>query len=66
MELYDFEKICTELNTSEFKLSIEKANNKHKFLASNNITYPLDNSILTLNANNKPLSIMGLIEAKNL
>jgi phenylalanyl-tRNA synthetase beta chain len=65
LEFYDFEKICTELNTSEFKLSIEKSKNQQEFLASNNIIYQLDNSILTLNANNKPLSIMGLIEAKN-
>jgi phenylalanyl-tRNA synthetase beta chain len=65
LEFYDFDKICTELNTSEFKLSIEKSKNQQKFVASNNITYQLDNSILTLNANNKPLSIIGLIEAKN-
>lgn len=65
LEFYDFEKISTELNTSEFKLSIEKSKNQQKFVASNNITYQLDNSILTLNANNKPLSIIGLIEAKN-
>jgi phenylalanyl-tRNA synthetase beta chain len=56
LEFYDFEKICTELNTSEFKLSIDESKNQQTFVASNNIPYQLDN---------KPLSIMGLIEAKN-
>jgi phenylalanyl-tRNA synthetase beta chain len=65
LEFYDFEKICTELNTSEFELSLEKSTSTQKFLASNNITYQLDNSILTLNANKRLLNIAGLIEAKN-
>jgi phenylalanyl-tRNA synthetase beta chain len=65
LELYDFKKICNELNTSEFQLSIEKSEKGQTFTASNNITYELDNSILTLNANNIPLNIAGLIEAKN-
>ena len=64
-EFYDFDEICKELNTSEFDLSIEKSDNGQKFFASNNITYKLDNSILTLNANNLPLNIAGLIEMKH-
>jgi phenylalanyl-tRNA synthetase beta chain len=64
-EFYDFDEICKELNTADFDLSIEKSENHKKFLASNNIIYPLDESILTLNANNVPLSIAGVIEAKN-
>lgn len=64
-EFYDFEKICSELDTSEFKLSIQNGTNNQKFLASNNLQYELDNSILTVTANEKPISIAGIIEAKN-
>jgi phenylalanyl-tRNA synthetase beta chain len=65
-EFYDFDKISKELNTSEFDLSIKKSTNRQKFAASNNITYELDESILTLNANNLPLNIAGLIEMNHL
>jgi len=64
-EFYDFEKICSELNTSEFNLSIENAEDNQTFLASNNFQYQLDNSILIVNANQIPISIAGIIEAKN-
>ena len=64
-EFYDFDEICKELNISEFDLSIKKSENGQKFFASNNITYELDDSILTLNANSLPLSIAGLIEMKH-
>lgn len=64
-EFYDFEKICSELNTSEFNLSIENATDNQKFLASNNSEYELDSSILTITANQIPISIAGVIEAKN-
>ena len=64
-EFYDFEKICSELNTSEFNLSIENAKDNQTFVASNNFQYQLDNSILTVNANEIPISIAGIIEAKN-
>lgn len=65
-EFYDFDEISKELNTSEFDLSIKKSENRQKFVASNNITYELDDSILTLNANNLPLNLAGLIEMKQL
>jgi phenylalanyl-tRNA synthetase beta chain len=65
LEFYDFEEICKTLNTSDFDLSIEKSDTHKIFFASNDITYDLDDSILTLNANNVPLSIAGVIEAKN-
>jgi phenylalanyl-tRNA synthetase beta chain len=64
-EFYDFEKICSELNTSEFTLSIKNAKDNQTFVASNNFQYQLDNSILTVNANQIPISIAGIIEAKN-
>ena len=64
-EFYDIEKIYSELNDSEFNLSIEKAKTNQKFLASNDISYELDNSILTITANEIPISIAGIIEEKN-
>ena len=64
-EFYDLEKIQSKLNDSKFNLSIEKAQNNQKFLASNDISYELDNSILTIKANEIPISIAGIIEAKN-
>lgn len=64
-EFYDFDEICKKLNTSEFDLSIKKSETGQKFFASNNTTYELDDSILTLNANNLPLNIAGIIEMKH-
>ena len=64
-QFYDIEKIDSELNDSEFNLSIEKAKTNQKFLASNDISYDLDNSILTITANEIPISIAGIIEEKN-
>ena len=63
-EFYDFDKICSKLNCSNFKLSIKKAKNKEKFLASNNITYELDSSNTILKANDLAISIAGIIESK--
>ena len=64
-EFYDIEKICSELKNSEFKLSLKEGNTNQKFLASNKIFYQLDKSILTINANEIPISIAGIIENKN-
>jgi len=59
---YDFNKICSKLNSSNFELSFSKALNNQKFTASNGITYSLDNSNTILNANELPISIAGVIE----
>jgi phenylalanyl-tRNA synthetase beta chain len=64
-EFYDFEKICSQLNTSNVTLSIQTAAENQKFLASNDSQYELDNSILTLVANETPIGIAGIIESKN-
>jgi len=64
-EFYDLEKMRSELSDSEFNLSIEKAKTNQTFLASNDISYELDNSILTVTANEIPISIGGIIENKN-
>ena len=65
-EFYDLEKLYSELKTSDFQLSIKKASENQKFLAKNNLDYKLDNSVLTVNANDLPISIAGLIESKAL
>jgi phenylalanyl-tRNA synthetase beta subunit len=48
---YDFDKINSKLNNSKFNLSISKAKNNQEFIASNDTTYRLDNSILLIKAN---------------
>ena len=63
--LYDFNKICSKLNSSNFKLSISKAINKQEFTAINDIVYNLNSSNLILKANHLPLSIAGVIENKD-
>ena len=63
--LYDFNKICSKLNSSDFKLSISKATNNQEFTAINDIVYKLNSSNLILKANNIPLSIAGIIENKD-
>lgn len=65
IEIYDLEKIKSKLNISEFSLSFEKATDEEQFLANNDILYKLDNSILTLKANEISISIAGIIGAKN-
>ena len=63
-EVYDFEKISNKLKTSEFSLSLLDANENQKFLASNNLEYELDKSILTVKANESIISIAGIYQLK--
>lgn len=63
-EFYDYGTICSTLKTSTFSLSIEQAKNHQKFVATNDCSYELDPSILTINANEIPISIAGLIQGK--
>ena len=64
-EFYDLQKIQSELDTTKFNLSIEKASDQQKFLASNEMFYELNNSIWTVQANNLPISIAGIIGSKD-
>ena len=64
-EFYDLQKIQSKLDTPKFNVSIEKANEKQKFLASNDILYELNNSNWTVQANKTPLSIAGIIGSKD-
>ena len=59
-EFYDLDKIYSKLNSSKFNLTIANSNNKTEFLASNEITYTLDPSILVIKADEVPISIAGI------
>jgi len=61
---YDFDKICSKLNISEFNLSLSKARNNQEFIASNNLSYQLDDSTLLVKANEISISVAGIIENK--
>ena len=64
-EFYDLEKIKAKTNTSNFKLNLRCAKTNQQFLANNNIEYTINNSILTIEANQFPISISGLIPHKS-
>jgi phenylalanyl-tRNA synthetase beta chain len=64
-EFYDLEKIQSKVNSSEFRLSIEEASQNQNFLASNDLSYKLDPSILTIQANETPISIAGIVRDRN-
>lgn len=59
---YDFDKLNSQINKSEFNLSILKANDNQKILTGNNENYCLNKSISIINANKSTLSIAGIIE----
>lgn len=62
---YDFDKLSNKFNGSEFSLSLSNSTNNHKFLASNDLKYQLDDSILLIKANDLPIGIAGIIESKD-
>jgi phenylalanyl-tRNA synthetase beta chain len=64
-EFYDLEKIKKKINNSNFKLNLRSGEINQKFLANNNVEYNLTNSILTVEANQFPISIGGLISHKS-
>ena len=64
-EFYDFDEICSKLKCDNFQLSLEKAENKKKFFASNDTTYELSLSNTLLKANDLEISIAGIIENKD-
>jgi phenylalanyl-tRNA synthetase beta chain len=64
-EFYDLDKIYSKLKTSKFNLIITHQKNEEEFFASNNLSYTLNSSILTVRANELPLSIAGIISNKD-
>ena len=65
LELYDLDKIRTDLGSSEFQLSLTNAKEREQFLANNEVTYELNDSISILKADNIPISISGIISHQN-
>jgi phenylalanyl-tRNA synthetase beta chain len=63
VEAYDLNKIYSKLKRKDFTLRLTNSN--QEFLANNNINYRLNNSILTLKANNLPISLAGIISHKD-
>ena len=61
LEFYDFDKIYSKLNQAQVQLFLTPVKNSLKFLASNGVTYPLDESILVSQANDLLISIAGII-----
>ena len=64
-EFYDLEKIQTHVKNSNFKLNLRTGKINQKFLASNNIKYNLDESVLIIEAEEFPISIGGIISHKS-
>ena len=61
LEFYDFQRICSKLNQTNFQFHLKSSNDCFDFQAKNNIHYKLDKSILTINADELPISIAGII-----
>ena len=64
LEFYDLDKIQSKIKDTTFNLKLENSIDGEKFDANNNLAYNLDNSILTLKANDLPLAIAGIIPHK--
>jgi phenylalanyl-tRNA synthetase beta chain len=63
-EFYDLDKIYSAVETSDFQLSVRNSLEDQKFLAKNGSNYFLESSVMTVNANNIPISLAGLMQAK--
>jgi phenylalanyl-tRNA synthetase beta chain len=64
-EFYDLDKIRSKTKNSNFQLTLTNNLKEDSFLASNNLSYKLTDSVLTLEANKLPLSIAGIIPHKD-
>ena len=64
-EFYDLDKISSKLNNSKFHLTIQTSTNNEQFVASNDSTYSLNESISVIKANELPISIAGIISNKD-
>lgn len=62
---YDLEKIQAKAGSLKLNFSIENATIHQEFIASNDVTYKLNDSNLIIKANNVPISIAGIIEHEN-
>ena len=64
LEFYDFEKIVTLTGTSEINFNLKLANEVSVFTANNEIDYEVNESALILNANDKTISLAGIINSQ--
>ena len=62
---YDLDKIKAKTKKTDFKLSIAPATEKQTFRGKDNLKYELDKSILTVNVNEFPISIAGILESED-
>lgn len=60
---YDYDKICSKLDSNNLHFSISHAGNKTTFNAANGSNYQLDESILLVKVNDIPISLGGIIES---
>lgn len=65
-EFYDLDKIYSKLNNLNFKLNITNNTESEKFYASNGLNYELNDSIVTVKANDLSISIGGVISNKHI
>ena len=64
-EFYDLQKLESKITNLQFSLSINQAQGNPNFITNNQVLYELDNSILTIQANEIPISIAGIIGSEN-
>ena len=64
LELYDLKKVIDLTETSEIQFNLTEMDNLSTFTASNDITYEINEPILVLNANEKPISLAGIINSQ--
>ena len=64
LEFYDFEKIIALTGSSEINFNLKLNNEVSVFTANNEINYEVDESVLILNANDKTISLAGIINSQ--
>lgn len=62
--VYDYDKVIAATQSRNFSLSFKFSDESQEFVASNEEKYTLNNSNLLVQANDIPISIAGIIEAK--
>lgn len=65
IEFYDFQRISSNLKKTSFHFHLTNSKNFFEFIATNNLNYKLDNSILMITADELPISIAGIISSKD-
>lgn len=61
---YDFEKISSAFNQKKFTISISKSKSTKEFLASNDLSYKINENTELVTINDVPIGLAGLIESQ--